>query len=186
MPFAQTRQMPWPKSSESEAYRRSDIVMVDNHRIGHGREIYLGPKASRLTLGCGWRIQINWRGILLYTVTTVLKSQLSLNRSRTLVLLSYVNLWNFKLCSWSGIAVGNSCWKMERMPNPKCLDFTGDFCAKDLHCLVRSLSSILARYAWENLRCSGGMLNYRKLEAVIYSSILSLCYILLEELDGKI
>ena len=32
----------------NHAYRRSDIVMVDNHRIGHGREIYLGPKASRL------------------------------------------------------------------------------------------------------------------------------------------
>lgn len=32
----------------NHAYKRSDIVMVDNHRIGHGREIYLGPKTSRM------------------------------------------------------------------------------------------------------------------------------------------
>ena len=38
-------------TSHAEAYRRSDIVMVDNHRIGHGREIYLGPKTSRLKHG---------------------------------------------------------------------------------------------------------------------------------------
>lgn len=38
-------------TSRTEAYKRSDIVMVDNHRIGHGREIYLGPKTSRLKHG---------------------------------------------------------------------------------------------------------------------------------------
>ena len=163
-------------------------LQTERHR--HGRQPshrarsgdLSGPKS--LAFDAGLRLEDSNQ--LKSTVTTFLKVNLSLNRSRTLVLLSYVNLWNFKLCSWSGIAVGNSCWKMERMPNPKCLDFTGDFCAKDLHCLVRSLSSILARYAWENLRCSGGMLNYRKLETAIYWSILSLCYILLEELDGKI
>lgn len=32
----------------NHAYKQGDIVMVDNHRIGHGREIYLGPKNSRL------------------------------------------------------------------------------------------------------------------------------------------
>ncbi|CAK9077436.1 unnamed protein product [Durusdinium trenchii] len=29
-------------------YQANDIVMVDNHRVGHGREIYLGPKESRV------------------------------------------------------------------------------------------------------------------------------------------
>ena len=28
----------------NHAYQQNDIVILDNHRIGHGREIYLGPK----------------------------------------------------------------------------------------------------------------------------------------------
>ncbi|CAE7222891.1 unnamed protein product, partial [Symbiodinium pilosum] len=32
----------------NHAYQQNDIVMLDNHRIGHGREIYLGPKESRV------------------------------------------------------------------------------------------------------------------------------------------
>jgi len=35
------------KSSIQNAYETNDIVLVDNLRIGHGREIYLGTKESR-------------------------------------------------------------------------------------------------------------------------------------------
>ncbi|CAE7251688.1 ddaC [Symbiodinium sp. CCMP2592] len=34
--------------THNHAYRQHDIVMLDNHRIAHGREIYLGPKESRM------------------------------------------------------------------------------------------------------------------------------------------
>eukprot|EP00439_Symbiodinium_sp_Y106_P039088 s1467_g4.t1 len=34
--------------TRNHAYRQHDVVMLDNHRIAHGREIYLGPKESRM------------------------------------------------------------------------------------------------------------------------------------------
>ena len=51
----------------NKAYKRNDIVMVDNHRIGHGREIYLGPKTSRVTLD---RFSLN-PGYPLYSIRTL-------------------------------------------------------------------------------------------------------------------
>ena len=38
--------------TRNHAYRQHDVVMLDNHRIAHGREIYLGPKLGQTFYTC--------------------------------------------------------------------------------------------------------------------------------------